>query len=724
MQSAIPLTRELVLVGGGHAHALVLRRWGMAPLPGVRLTVINPGPTAPYTGMLPGFVAGHYDREALSIDLVRIARFAGARLILGAAEGIDLLEHQVIVPGRPPIPFDIVSVNVGITSDLAGLPGFAEHAVAAKPLGRYARDWTAFRDRVAKGTPPDIAVIGGGVGGVELALAMSHALRADGHDPRITVIEKDTALPGLGAGARAALLANMKRQGIALREGEWPERITADAVQLQDGATIASHLTVGTAGARPHGWLQATGLGLTNGFVTVDATLRSVTDPSVYAVGDCAHLPQPRPKAGVYAVREAPILYHNLRADLAGTRRRRYRPQRDYLKLISLGGKSAVADKFGLRLEGPALWRWKDWIDQRFMQKFVRLPHMTPPVLRGPVAAGVRDSLADGKPLCGGCGAKVGGGALGRVLAGLPERHRYDVETRPGDDAAILRVGGARQVITTDHLRAFTGDPWVMARITAHHALGDIWAMGARPQAALATVILPRMTEPLQQAWLAEIMAAAADVFQADGAEIVGGHTSVGCELTIGFAVTGFCDRLPVTLAGARPGDALILTKPIGSGTILAAEMQMQARGSWVAAALDLMAQSQARAAAILRDAHAMTDVTGFGLAGHLMGMCDASGCAATLCLADVPLMDGASALARRGVRSTLFPANRQIAGRMSVPDSPEADLLFDPQTAGGLLAAVAPDQADEIVRALGEAGFTAARIGRMQSGLPFLTVT
>lgn len=723
IQNPIPLTRELVLIGGGHTHALVLRRWGMDPLPGARLTLIAPDPTAPYTGMLPGFVAGHYAQNELSIDLVRLARFAGARLIPGAAEGIDRQARRIHVPGRPPIPYDIASTDIGIASGLPALPGFTSHAVAAKPLGRYAQGWAAFRARAARGTPPDIAVIGGGVGGVELAMAMAHALREDGHSPCITVIERNTALPGLGAGARAALMQNMKRLGIVLREGAEPKRISGDAVHLQGGIAIPSRFTVGTAGARPHGWLATAGLDLTDGFVTVDASLRSITDPAIYAVGDCAHLPRPRPKAGVFAVREAPILYHNLRADLTGRQRKRYTPQRNYLKLISLGGKSAVADRFGLWLEGPLLWRWKNRIDRLFIQKFVDLPPMKTPALPRAVATGVREALADTKPPCGGCGAKVGAGALDPVLAGLPTGPRDNIETGPGDDAAVLRIGGTRQILTTDHLRAFTGDPWTMTRIAAHHAMGDIWAMGARPQAALATVILPRLSGPMQKAWLAEIMAAASGAFAQAGAEIVGGHTSSGNELTVGFTVTGLCDRTPIALDGGQPGDALILTKPVGSGTILAGEMQMLAQGGWVATALEQMQHSQAQAAAILQDAHAMTDVTGFGLAGHLMGICNASGCAAEITLNDVPFMEGADILAAQGIRSTLFPANRQIVARMSVPDTARADLLFDPQTAGGLLAAVAPDRAAATLTILTDAGYTAARIGHLQSGTPFVRV-
>ncbi len=719
----LPLVREVVLIGGGHTHALVLRRWGMAPLPGVRLTLINPGPTAPYTGMLPGFVAGHYGRDDLEIDLVKLARFAGARLVFGAAEGLDRAAQRVQVAGRLPIAYDIASINVGITSDLPDLPGFSDHAVAAKPLGAFAAAWQRFRAEVARGVPPQIAVLGAGVGGVELAMAMVHALRRDGHTPEISVLDKAAALPGLGPRARAALQSHLKRLGVALREHNAPVAVMQEAVGLEDGSEVPARFTVGAAGARPQRWLVGTGLELSGGFVSVDPMLRAVNDPAVYAVGDCAHLGHaPRAKAGVFAVRQAPVLYHNLRADLTGRARRRYRPQRGYLKLISLGGKSALADKFGLALQGPWLWRWKDRIDRRFMDRFQRFPPMPAPALPKDRVQGLGEAIGDA-PLCGGCGAKVGGGVLKSVLADLPSAGRDDFETRPGDDAAVLRIGGVRQVVTTDHLRAFTEDPYVVAKIAAVHAMGDIWAMGGRPQAALASIVLPRMVPSMQKAWLAEIMAGAAEVFAAAGAEVAGGHTSLGAELTVGFSVTGICEAAPITLAGARPGDGLVLTKPIGSGTVLAGEMVKAARGGWVAATLERMAQPQGAAAALLGGAHAMTDVTGFGLAGHLLAICDASGAAAELDVTAVPIMDGAVELARLGIRSTLYPENRALAARVSAPERPETDLLFDPQTAGGLLAALPAEDVPGVLADLQAAGYLAATIGRIVGGAPRVIV-
>ena len=526
---------------------------------------------------------------------------------------------------------------------------------------------------------------------------MHHALAGRG---RVSVIDVGEALRGVAARTARILRDRLAAAGIALHERAEIVRVDADGPVLSSGETVPAALTVGAAGARPWPFVAALGLPQTEGFLDVGPDLASTGDGTVFGAGDCVRLTHaPREKAGVFAVRAAPVLHDNLRRALEGRPdRRRYDPQRAYLKLVSLGAREAVADRGGHALTAaPALlWRWKDRIDRRFMEKLTDLPSMPPPAMPRRAASGVADELAGPMP-CGGCGAKVGPDALSAALAALPGMARADVEAGAGDDAAILRVGGARQVLTTDHLRAFTEDPWLMTRIAALHALGDVLAMGAEPQAALMQLTLPRLSDRLQRETLREIVAAAGDVFAAHGAAVVGGHTTLGPEMQIGFTVTGLADA-PVTLAGARPGDALLLTRPVGSGTILAAEMALAARGADVAAALDLMAADQRAVARVLRGAHAMTDVTGFGLAGHLAALCAASGCGARLELSAVPLMTGALALAEGGVRSSLFAANRTgLLGRVDLPDTPRGDLMADPQTAGGLLAALPPDEARRV---------------------------
>lgn len=715
-----PLVKDIVLVGGGHAHALVARMWAMDPTPGLRLTIINPDPAAPYTGMLPGLIAGHYTRDQIMIDLVRLARFAGARLILDRVTGIDRDQQQLILQNRSPVPYDLLSLDIGITSDLPQVSGFAEHGYAAKPLGDYEQKWAEFITRDLD--QPNLVLIGAGVGGVELALASAHRLRSK--FTKITLIQRsDTALAGVGAVARAMLLDALRSAGITLITGAEPVQIMADRVILQDGRELASDFTLAVAGARAQGWLDQTGLKLHEGFVTVGPTLQS-SDPLIFAAGDCADLSfAPRAKAGVYAVRAAPVLLHNLRAALQKRPLRAFAPQRDYLKLVSLGGKNALADKWGLPLRGAWLWRQKDRIDRAFMAKFADYPAMGVLALPRHPVAGLAEAM---QPLCGGCGAKLGADDLSRALHHLPAPRRADVLSGRGDDAAILRMDHGVQVITTDHLRAFSCDPAMMGRIAAIHALGDIWAMGATPQAALAQITLPAASGTMGGRILADVMGAASEVFSAHGADMVGGHSTMGAELTIGFTVTGLTARA-ITKGGAVAGDALILTKPLGSGVIMAAKMAMlrvsgMVLGEVVAGAIQQMCRAQGGAAAILSDAHAMTDVTGFGLAGHLLELLTASNLSAELTA--VPAMTGAVALIANGIGSSLLPANLATTeGRILGASPAQLALLNDPQTAGGLLAAVPAGMAEVLVAKLRMGGDEAAIIGHLRKGAPIITM-
>lgn len=709
MRNQVPLTKDLVLVGGGHAHALVLRMWGMAPLPGVRLTLIDPRPDAPYTGMLPGYVAGHYTADQIEIDLVRLARFAGARLVLGAAEALDPVAKTVTVDGRV-ICYDIASVDIGITGNLPAIPGFDRDGVPVKPFARFSAAWESY----LAGPHGPVAVVGGGLGAVELALAMRHRL---GPDPEIRLVGRS----GLSDGGRAL----RKRLAVALAGAgvdvirDVATGLADNRLQLASGREVPATFCIGAAGATPHPWLRDTGLPLVDGFVEVGPTLQVRGVEDLFAAGDCAHLSHaPRPKAGVYAVRAGRVLFHNLKARAAGQPLKRFDPQKRFLRLVSLGGRAAVAEKWS-RLSfapsGPVVWRWKDHIDRRFMRHLTELPPMSAEPTPAHLAQGAAE-IMEAAPLCAGCGAKVGAGVLSDVLSGLSMPRRDDVVTGPGDDAAVLRMGDLRQVLTTDHLRAFVEDPALMARIAAQHALGDIRAMGGEAQSALAQITLPRASDRLQRRMLDEIMGAAADVFGAEGAPVLGGHTTMGAELTIGFSVTGLCRDEPVTIAGAQDGDALILTGRIGTGVLLAAEMQGIARGRDIAALWSSMAAGPGPVVTGLAGAHAMTDVTGFGLAGHLMAICRASGLGADLDLSAVPLFDGALRASEQGVRSSLYAANRANAPIFGA-DTPRTALLHDPQTAAGFLAAVPAKSALATLNRLSGLGIPAAQIGYMRAG-------
>jgi selenide,water dikinase len=540
------------------------------------------------------------------------------------------------------------------------------------------------------------------------------------------VLVTDTAdiLPHFPAAFRARFPAILDARGISVVCGAPVLAVEPGRLILQDRAPIDADEILWTTQAAPARWLGKTGLPLDDrGFLRVDDMLRVAGHENLFAAGDTIAFPSRElPKSGVYAVRAGPVLAENIRRSLTGRSLRPFRPQREALYLVSDGERRAVGTRNGLTFEGAWVWRWKDWIDRRFMRKFNDLPEMAQPsAAASPLAD--RQAIEEISAIamrCGGCGAKVGATVLARALGAIEPARRPDVIVGldAPDDAAIVDTGGDQlSVQTVDYFRAIVDDPYLLGKIAANHSLGDVYAMGGEPQSALAIATVPYGLEAKVEADLSAMMIGANEVLRAAGCALVGGHTSEGAELALGFAVNGLVSRAVLRKGGLAPGDALVLTKPIGTGTLLAADMQGKAKARWVMAAIAHMIESSGLAAAVLRrhGAQAATDVTGFGLLGHLVEMVRASEVDVTLAIDRVPLIDGARETVARGIFSSLQPQNvrlrRAIRELEAAARHPLYPLLFDPQTAGGLMAAVPLGDAESCVTALRAAGYRRAAI-------------
>jgi selenide, water dikinase len=741
--SESPVLRDIVLIGGGHSHVVALRMWAMNPLPGARLTLICTDTDTPYSGMLPGYIAGHYTCDDVHIDVRRLAEFAGARYYRDEVVGIDRAARKVICRTRPPVAYDVLSINIGSTPRLGHVPGADIHAVPVKPIRQFNARWLALLERVrGHAGVTTVAVVGAGAGGVELALAIQHRLRreltAQGRDPdelRMHLLTAGpTILPTHNAAVRRSFESVLKQRGVKLHLDAEVVSVDGNHLQTRRGETLQADEIVWVTQAGGAAWLADTGLALDEaGFVRVRDTLQTETDPLIFAAGDCAAMiGRPLEKAGVFAVRMGPTLAGNLRRTLLGQPLKPYRPQRRWLALISTGDKHAVASRGAFYARGDWVWRWKDWIDRRFMLRFSEFPAMREADKKSseqiPLETAEQTQAISALAMrCGGCGAKVGATVLTRALSRVQPIEREDVliGLHAPDDAAVLRVPPGKALVhTVDFFRAFVDDPWLFGRIAANHALGDIFAMGAEAQSATAIATVPPGLEDKIEDTLFQMMSGAVSVLNDAGCALVGGHTGEGRELALGFAVNGLTDETlagVMTKGGLRPGDVLILTKPIGTGTLFAAHARLQARGRWIDAALASMQVSNRAAATCLttHGARACTDLTGFGLLGHLLEMTQAAGVDAELELDALPLLDGAAETVAAGILSSLHPANtrlrRALRNQKVAIDHPNYPLLFDPQTAGGLLAGVPESAADACIAALHESGYRqAARIGRV----------
>lgn len=667
MSNAAPL----LLAGGGHSHALLLKRWAMRPKqrPAGLITLINRNSTSLYSGMVPGLIAGQYLRDAASIDLRQLCDRAGVALVIAEIIGIDTDQRQLLLKHRPPLRYRRLSLNLGAESRPSRHPG-----VPIKPL-EAALD---FLDQQDKHSKEQFCVVGGGLAGQEVVLA----LRRRWPTRPLTLISQ--SLQHDHAAAERISQADIS--------------LTAEAPSQPTAALLCT-------GSQAPSWLADSLPVNGSGRVQTNATLCVCGHPTLFASGDCGVIQSaPRPPSGVWAVRSSAILARNLLAAERGQPLQPWRPQTQALQLIGNPSQKPT--------QAWGLWgswtlpanRWLWWVKRRIDQRFI---------------AGFQANRAmeqdDQAMACRGCAAKLPAEPL---QAALEQAGFYG----PAEDAAELG-GDPPRLQSVDGFPALLSDPWLNARLTTLHACSDLWACGARVEHAMAVVTLPADGADLQQELLAQTLAGIRSVLNEQEAHLIGGHTlearsptpnpaSLG--LQVALSVTGTASSAPWPKNGLKAGDALLLSRPLGTGVLFAAAMAGAAKPHNLDRALQAMNQSQHKLVEALHQCegiHACTDITGFGLLGHLREMLTPNICL-QLELEQLQAYPGALALLEQGYASSLAPTNRQAwhlldsnpttgHARIALNGAPrrsQLELLVDPQTCGPLLISCPQATATDLI--------------------------
>ena len=365
----------IVLVGGGHSHVEVLRRWAREPPSGVRLTVVSDRARSVYSGMVPGFVAGQYRLEEIGIDVERLARKAHAEWVEGRVTGLDTEACVIHLHGASPIPYAIASFDVGSTVSALDRPGVGRHGLPTRPIAEFVDRVDALIERSRQRPNFRLVVVGAGAGGVELAFAFRSRFDVLGqHRASVLLLEQGPrVLAGYPASAARRVERNAHSRGVGIRCDSSVIEAHTDHLMLDNGEALACDALVWVTGSASLALFDDSGLERdAGGYVNVRSTLQAVGHDEIFASGDCASLlDAPRlAKAGVYAVRQGPILAHNLEARVSGRPLRAYRPQRDFLSLLNFGDGRAMAVKWGVSACGVWAWRLKDAIDRGFVQRF------------------------------------------------------------------------------------------------------------------------------------------------------------------------------------------------------------------------------------------------------------------------------------------------------------------------------------------------------------------
>ena len=367
--------KRLLLAGAGHAHLEVLRDRALARDESVDVTLISPYPWFTYSAMVPGFIAGHYEIDALTLELAPLCAAAGVTFLQTAIVRLDAAAREVVCANGAVIGYDMLSLDVGVEPAVDGARGVARHGIVVRPMEMLVKGWTDLLVRARDGQVGALTVVGGGAAGAELAFAMEYRLRqelglASAHVRLVT--DAPRVMPSLAPSARQRLVRKFERRNIGLHVGAAVTEVGPDYVRLEQGLEFATDAVFWATGGVAPAWLRASGLASDEaGFVLTDSSLRSVSHPEVLAVGDCqVSRDAPRPHAGVFSVRAGPILAANLRATAHGEPLQRFATSPRYLALISTGSRHAVGVWNGASFEGGWAWRWKDRIDRRFLARY------------------------------------------------------------------------------------------------------------------------------------------------------------------------------------------------------------------------------------------------------------------------------------------------------------------------------------------------------------------
>jgi len=676
---------SLVLVGAGHSNIALIRRFAMDPLEGVRLVVINPESTAPYSGMLPGFLAGQYIADELFIDVAALCKQAGARFIRGSLERVDtaskmlLIRHQAFPNVRELyIPYDYAVLNTG-AAPADSFPSTHAGCYYVKPIRELLIDLPRIDERMRRGNR-SMVIAGGGAAGIELAFAFRARY---GSDATITLVSRrsidhDNAL---SAGASVIRRALEEKRITLIESVEVTEAVVGE-VRLSDGRSVAAYVVCVATPVRAPSWIEQSGLAGKDGFLNVNAELQVDDYEGLYASGDIVNLPSSRGRSGVMAVRAGQYLAKALVQKIQGRHVSPFRPQRHWLTLLNLGDGEAIAVRGSLAYKGASLFKLKDRIDQKFMARFKPRKMSSAEAMR-----------------CEGCAAKLPGDMLTSVFG------------QQFEDGAITTQQGVSRIRSIDALTHLVDDPYLIGALAMRHAVSDVWAMGASPTTALTLIAVERaLSQHIEASDFVQAQAGLQDAAHAYGVEIVGGHSLSLNQPMIAVEVEGECAR-PVRKNSVMAGDELWITGPVGSGILFSALASGLTIGAsidqWVTNALKSLFEASQIAAR--EGVHAMTDVTGFGLAGHLREMLSWNNLGIQWA-EKIVTFSGVDECIARGIQSTAYVDNVRYAQQIG-HKAPSA-VVFDPQTCGPLLIAASPGIAKRVVHIWEEVGLSPQQIG------------
>ena len=685
--------------------------------PAGMITLVNKASTTIYSGMFPGVVAGKYKIDEILIDLRKLASKAGVSFVMAEIEGINLKGKKLLLTGRPEIEYSLLSLNIGSKTNIKPklfIRGDRDLAVPIKPFSesyKFIVDQDIYKhDSSAK----PFVIIGGGFAGIEIAFSLRKRW------PKRSILLKVKS----GRNIKKNLLKNL-------------QALSIEIIQKEPSISYPKLICTGN---KSFNWIKDSGLPIDeNGRVLTHKTLQVLNYPEIFAVGDCGVIKDyPRPSSGVWAVRAAKPLANNLEFITKGLKLEEWKPQRKAIQLLDINFRKKESKAFiswGKVMIGPFnyLSSLKELIDKKFISKFDLIKDIESDM-----------SSEEEMIKCRGCAAKLAFTPLSSALKKL------DLIESSKDDSINIGIlnSGKTLIQSVDGFPSLISDPWLNGRLLAFHSCSDIWACGGSVISAQSLVNLPSIPNNLQEELLYQVLEGINSALTVQGANLIGGHTlesekiseepfSLGIESSL--TVNGIIDDKKYfwSKGGMRKGDQILISRSLGTGIIFSAFMNGQVKPYILDNVLKEMNKSQHDIINYINQlinlnphskiVNACTDITGFGLLGHLSEMLESTNSGqlkmnleplkVILELDNIPLYDGVKELLNKGFQSTLAPANqiflKNIDGDKNlrfelISNDFSSDssfyntmlkILVDPQTCGPLVVCCSSIYSEKLIQ-------------------------
>lgn len=684
------LSKQLVLIGGGHANVQVLRKLCMNEYRGLNIILISEGYEAIYSGMTPGYIKKFYSLEDISIDLQRLCFNAGATFIKDKVIKLDCKNQIIYLNDNPSISYDVLSINSGSISNNQTISIDEEsNIISAKPISSFVSKLKEIDDIIKKSSKKKISIIGGGVAAFELSFALYKR-----YDENISLdiisdqilAEKNLNISTINRLKKIANNLSIKlilNQVITINKSEIvldnEDKIQSDCVLLSTGASLPD-------------WLEKSDLEKTENFISVNHQLQSLNHKNIFVTGDAATIKNyKRPKSGVMAVRQGEVLKKNLFLFLLKKPLKKFKPQNNWLYLIGTHKNSAVLNYFNFSFSGNWCWQLKKIIDLNFMRKFSFSGQndMNKKIYN-------LNNFKDYTPkmYCQGCGSKVSKNTLINYLSNQNNNKELSDSTEiKFEQSAVLQ--------TIDHIKLFKSiNPYDFGIISYLHSQNDILSAGGSVHSLSVSIGVPFSENLVESFYLEYFMRGIQIEASKDDANLAAGHSYQTEEPSVTITMNGSIKQKSNKYL-ANEGNLIYLSKPLGTGYLLAAyfqNSQLLSISDFEKLLRSLKTSNDSAAkSGFSYGSQLMTDISGFGLASHLGDICQSSNLSAQINLKNEILINNKLEILKNYESSGY--KNNYLSSFDSIDikeNHPLIKIIFDPQTNGPLLMAIDKENKNE----------------------------